>query len=165
MSGQLKLATHSQQIYLAGGYGPVGIGTGVGPVSAGWIKLAFTKIDATSNIRIIFFRILFSFRVGGRRESTTVIFLSRASTAKSICNLPAAAGEQARGHLPRELASRSQSPIRPLSATSEPHFSAYFLSLDQAVVRALQLQVFIFGPVETSAGEKANARGGNPCTA
>ena len=96
MSGQLKPATRSQQIYLPGGFGPVGIGTGVGPASAGWIKLAFTKINATSTIRIIFFRILFSSRVGSRLSAPRPrIFLSGAPHANSFVNLLLAAGRGA----------------------------------------------------------------------
>jgi len=87
MSGQLKLATLSQQIYLPGGFGPVGIGTGVGPSSAGWIKLALTKIDATSTNRITLFRILFSFRVGSRSREQRPRFFFQGLNCKIYLEL------------------------------------------------------------------------------
>jgi hypothetical protein len=112
MSDQLNPVTHLSVDYFAAVGGMIG---GKGP------SARHTELTPPINIviktkRNTFFRILFSFRVVSRREGNDRDFLSGPQT-RSICNLPAAAGEQAQGELSRELASRSLSPIEPLPAT------------------------------------------------
>jgi hypothetical protein len=72
--------------------------------------------------------------------------------------LAGSSGEQARGEFSRELASRSPSPNKTIASDVRTTLSQYFLLLSRRSSSATTA-IFIFGPVETSAGGRAKRPG------
>jgi hypothetical protein len=137
------------------GHGPFGFATGAKLPKTSKTTPNNTRVRIFSIFSFILFRIFFSFREGGRRARNDRKVYFRASTAKTICNLPPTGGTSAGESFSRELASRSLSPIKPLPASYASHFSAYFL----LEIRQSSTTAFNLGPWKPAQVNGQNAQG------